>query len=67
MLSTQSWQARHDELSASLRRIGQFLGNQSTPELERKQIGDEFIRTWQEFTQHLKQHPDLIRTAGPRT
>jgi len=67
MQATQSWQARHDELRASLRRIGTILGDQTIAEQERERAGDEFIRTWQEFSQHLKRHPDLERTPGPRS
>jgi hypothetical protein len=57
MDETQTWQARHEALSARLCRIGEILGDRSKPAGEREAASSEFITTWQEFTQHIKQQP----------
>ncbi len=60
MDETQTWQARHDELSARLRRIGELLGDKSLPHTDRERISSEFIATWQDFTRHIKAQPVSI-------
>lgn len=60
MDETQTWQARHDELSARLRRVGALLGDRSLAGAERERISADFVATWQEFTRHIKAQPIAI-------
>jgi len=61
-----SWQDRHAELHAKLRQIGSLLGERNRPTAEQKHTAAEFVSTWQEFCQHIKQNPDVIHAMEPR-
>jgi len=50
-----AWQARYDELSTALRRIGAALGDRDAVPAQRDAAAAEFVATWQAITRHIKQ------------
>ncbi len=66
MDSDVSWQARHDELRATLERTGAILGDKQAPAEERDAAASEFIEVWRDFARHLRENPDANISTRPR-